>query len=210
MGNVFLEIFLLLNVLAIGVLGTLGLQSWRAHQRSKKPGGAIGTVQLSPAVKAKLLQAAQLKFQLMLNRSADELQKDLGATSNELNRKLGKLGEDIINNEMRRYRDTIDKLQNQAEKIIDETTLVMNGHQDELKAKLEDRHTKLEAKLQEELSVEKASVIALIDDRLADSVASFLTETMQHEIDLGAQGDYLIQKLEEHKEILKQEIRDVR
>lgn len=209
MGNIFLEIFLLLNVLAIGVLGTLGVQSWRAHRRNKSPNGALNNVQLSPAVKAKLLQAAQLKFQLMLNRSADELQKDLSVTSNELNQKLGKLGEDIINNEMKRYRDTIDKLQNQAEKIIDETTLVMNGHQNELKAKLEDRHTKLEAKLQEELSIEKASVMALIDDRLADSMSSFLTETMQYEIDLGAQTDYLIAKLEEHKQTLKQEIQDV-
>lgn len=208
-GAIILQIFLGLNLLAVGILGTLGIQAWLAHRNGKRA-PKTEAVHLSPAAKAKLLQAAQIKFQNMLNRSAEDLQRDLGTTSNELNRKLGKLGDDIIENEMKRYRQTIDDLQKQAEKIIDETTVMMSGHQDELKAKLTDRQAKLEAKLQEELSVEKASVIALIDDKLSDSIASFLNETMQHEIDLGAQSDYLIHKLDEHKETLKQEIHSVR
>jgi hypothetical protein len=43
---------------------------------------------------------------------------------------------------------------------------------------------------------------------LADAVASFLIETMQHNVDLGAQSTYLTTMLEEHKTELTKGIID--
>jgi hypothetical protein len=45
---------------------------------------------------------------------------------------------------------------------------------------------------------------------LGDAVASFLIDTLQHEVDLGAQTNYLIKTLDEHKDELKKEVDDGR
>ena len=48
-------------------------------------------------------------------------------------------------------------------------------------------------------AAEKQQLIAQIDTKLADAVTSFLVETLGHNVDLGAQSDYLISVLDEHK-----------
>ena len=55
-----------------------------------------------------------------------------------------------------------------------------------------------------EITAEKEVLIKLANAKLADAVASFLIETLGHNVDLGAQSAYLTEMLEEHKdEILK-------
>jgi hypothetical protein len=49
------------------------------------------------------------------------------------------------------------------------------------------------------VAAEKQKMIELMDTKLADAVGSFLVETLQHNIDLGAQTAYLTAQLEEHK-----------
>jgi hypothetical protein len=41
-----------------------------------------------------------------------------------------------------------------------------------------------------------------MDTKLADAVTSFLMETLQHNVDLGAQSAYLTAMLDEHKDEL--------
>jgi len=50
-------------------------------------------------------------------------------------------------------------------------------------------------------------MVAQIDTKLTDAVTSFLNETLQHNVDLGSQTDYIIGMLEEHKDTIAKEIR---
>ena len=68
----------------------------------------------------------------------------------------------------------------------------------------EPRSAELEAAMNAEVTAEKQFLINLANAKLADAVASFLVETLGHNIDLGTQTTYLTAMLEEHKEeILK-------
>jgi hypothetical protein len=207
MSGVWLQIFLAINVFAIGALTVIAFQHAMAHfkpHQPEKPKEPKPVVQLSPAAKEKLLLAAETNFQKMLDRSAEELQRDLKATTLQMNSSLQKLGGDIINEEMNRYKKSLDELRAQTEITIGGAQKVVESHQADLETKFAERQAELEKKLQEEIELERQRLIAQIDTKLADAVASFLIETMQHDIDLGAQTAYLTKMLEEHKEDFKQ------
>lgn len=207
----FLEIFLLVNVFVIGGLCVLAAQYAYAHFRPHEPAKAHPTkqsVQLPPAVKEKLLLAAESNFQKMLDHSATELQKDLKVTTGQMNEQLQRLGADIINDEMKRYKASLDELRAQTEITIGGAQTEVKAHQADLEAKFAVRQAEMESKLQEEMTAEKQRLMQQIDTRLADAVASFLLDTLQHNADLGAQSAYLTAMLDEHKDDFKREVGD--
>lgn len=203
--SLFLQIFLIFNVFMIGVFAAVALRHAYAHFRphtheeEKPKPHAAPRVQLPPAVRERLLRSAQANFEAILNRSAAELQHDLKATSIQLNRQLEKLGSDIIANEMKQYRTALDHLRAQAEASMTGAQAEIIAYQADLKAKLDQSQATQEGKLAEQLAAEQERLIQQIDTKLADAVASFLTETLQHNVDLGAQSPYLTAMLEEHK-----------
>jgi len=191
MNATFLQIFLLVNVFLIGIIASTAIRHAYAHFRpqiheEEKPRVLKQTVHLSPVVKERLLQASQSHFQNVLDHSAAELQQDLKNTTVRLDKQLDKLGSEIIINEMRRYRADLEAMRKQAESTIIAAQTEVVNHQSILKAKLAERQIELEAKLIEEMAAEKQQLVQQIDTRLADSVVSFLTETLQHNVDLGA------------------------
>lgn len=198
----FLQIFVLANVFVIGALTALALQHAYAHfkphpSQDKKSHPATQPVQLSPAMKDHLLEQAKTNFQATLNRSATEFGHDLKATAAQLNKELDKLGTEIIDDEMKRYHANLDELRAAAEATITGAQTEIAGHQADLKTKLA-----------EEIAAEKQRLIQQIDTKLADAVLSFLMETLQHNVDLGAQSAYLTGMLEEHKAELTKGIAD--
>ncbi|NCU30433.1 hypothetical protein EOM57_01360 [Candidatus Saccharibacteria bacterium] len=75
--------------------------------------------------------------------------------------------------------------------------------QDELSSALDERKKQLIDKLDTEFVAERERLYTQIDTKLGDAVATFLTETLQHNVDLGAQSEYLAVMLEQHKDELK-------
>lgn len=212
MNPTLLQLFLLVNVFLVGALTAVAIRHAYAHFRphghdAEKAHPPQGT-RLPPAVKEQLLLAAQKNFQKILDNAAAELQLDLSKTTNQLNKQLATLGNEIVNDEMKRYRESLDELQKHTETAIDSTQNQLVQHQAELQEKLAERQTELEAKLNEDIAAEKARLIAQIDTKLADAAASFLVETLQHNVDLGAQSAYLTAMLEEHKDDFKKELAD--
>ncbi len=104
-----------------------------------------------------------------------------------------------VKNETQRYSASIDGMYNQIENAIKGAQAEITGHQAEINAKLASIEAELIPKLTKEIASEKQRLVQQIDTKLADAMASFLMETLQHNIDLGAQNDYLISMLEEHK-----------
>lgn len=209
----FLQLLLLLNVFIMGGVAAAALRHAYAHFRPvehepEKPHLRTQPVHLPPEVRQRLLQASQNNFQTVLDRSATDLQHDLRITALHLNGQLEKLGTKIVNDETERYQSGLDQLRQQAETTITNAQADIGAHQLELKAELAERQVQLEAQLTERIAAEQQLLLQQIDTKLSDAVASFLTETLQHNVDLGAQSAYLTAMLEAHKAELARSISD--
>lgn len=196
-----LLIFLLFDAFIMGALAVTAARHAHAHfwphePEKPKPATPQGG-HLPPAVREQLLAEAQKNFQKVLGTSATELQQDLAATTAEVTKQLQKLGSDITEKELERYHAELDKLRTQATATSTQAQDDLSQHQAELKAQLE-----------ADMAAEKDRLVAQIDTKLAEAVASFLLETMQHEVDLGAQSAYLTKMLDEHKADFTRKVRD--
>lgn len=210
--NSFLQVLLLINAFVIGAALATALHHAYAHYKSrtgKKPQSPPEqTVHLPPDVREHLLETTKAHFQKIIDHSANELENDLKVTVNQLNTKLEKMATEIVNDEMKRYRMDLDQLRKQTEANISGAQTEINQHQSDLKDKIDQRRKELEAKLEEEIATEKQTLTSHLDTKLADAVASFLGETLGHNVDLGSQNTYLVSMLEEHKAELIKEISD--
>lgn len=188
--------FLIITCVAIGAFFVLAVQHGLAHFRPLEhdaehvpahpttPQGG----HLPPAVREQLLEDARKDFEKVLRQSALELAQDLQNTATEIKQKVQELGTDAVAKELENYRAKIAELQQQTETTIGTMHQDITSHQEELKTKMT-----------ETLEAEKQRMITQMDTKLADAVTSFLTETLQHDVDLGAQTTYLTKMLEEHK-----------
>ncbi len=201
--NTYLLIFLLIDVFIAGAIAATALRHAYAHfrpeehdmEKSHKP--ATQTAHLPPAVREKLLEEAQENFRRVLNHAAKDLQHDLDSTASQIKKQVGKLGNEAEDEELEHYKATVDKLE-------DETKADMQT----IDKELAEQKAALQAKLADDLLAEKQRLVQQMDTKLADAVASFLTETLQHNVDLGAQSAYLTAMLEEHKADFIREVSD--
>lgn len=206
----FLQLFLLLNIFLIGALTAFALQHAYAHFRpvDKSEKRTRPDPGLSPAIRKQILEAAQADFQAILEKSAIELQRELHGTAVSLNQRLAKTGAEVVSHEMERYRAQLEDIRKQAESAVEGAKKEVVSDQADLKAHLAEKQAELEAKLEEDIAAEKQRQLQQMDAKLADAVTAFLMETLQHNVDLGAQSRYLISQLEEHKAELSKGVVD--
>lgn len=201
--NIFLVIFLLVDVFLIGVFAPLAVRHARAHFWHKKQGATntphmpMQNGHLPPSVREHLLEEAQRNFQHVLNTSAKELQQDLAGTADEIHKLVQKMGTEAVASELQNYRARLAELQQKTEADMAGMRETITAHQAELKAKLE-----------ADMAAEKERLLGQIDTKLADAVTSFLLDTLQHEVDLGAQQAYLVKMLDEHKDEFARGVKD--
>ncbi len=210
MNGGILQAFLLLNVFLIGVASVIAFRHAYAHfwphkhDAEHKPAQPV--MKIPPAVREQMLLQAQTKYQKILDDAAGQLQLDLGKTTVALNKDLSTLGADIINDEMKRYRESLNQLQGHTEAAIANTRAELVKHNEDLKSTMAEQQHVAMARMNEEVTAEKARLLAQIDTKLADAAASFLLETMGHDVDLGAQTPYLTSMIEKHKDEFKNEV----
>lgn len=198
-----LQIFLLINVFIIGVVASIAVRHayahFRPHPEDKKAQQAEQAPHLPAAVKEQLLLEAKQKFQAAISHATKELEIDLQKSTEQVAKQLDTLASDIIKTELDRYKATLETLRTQTEASLASATAEVATHQTDIHADLAKQKTELVAKMHDEIAAEKQTLIAQIDTKLADAVTSFLVETLGHNVDLGAQSDYLISVLDEHK-----------
>jgi hypothetical protein len=195
-----LQIFLYLQVFAIGAFTAAGVYYARAHFRQKNqpheqelspaqpPIRPAGPMELPTESKAQLLHLSEEQFKSALNQTTAKLQEDLGVTAGHINNLVMRLASEIVSGELERYREDLSKLHEQANANMGGVSSEVQKHEEEVKAKIT-----------QELEAEKQHLLKQIDTKLADAVGSFLSEALAHNIDLGTQSAYLVQLLEEHK-----------
>ena len=213
MSSGVLQFILILNAFLIGAAAAVAVRHAYAHFRphthdNEKKHAPENTVKLPPAVKEQLLARAQTNYEKILETSAAQLQLDLSKTASSLNKKLDTLGQEIVADEMKRYKASLEELQKNTEVSISGTQDALNQHQEDLKTAMAEHQKQMLTKMNEEIAGEKDRLLSQIDSKLADAAASFLIETMQHDVDLGAQVPYLTKMIEEHKDDFKKEVAD--
>jgi hypothetical protein len=201
--TLLLQIYVLLTVFLVGVIATVAARFAWAHfhppVEEKKPlPGDLG-IHLAPDIRHELIHTAEAKFQATVEASVKQLQDELETSSSQINDHLRKLGTAVVTDEMERFKTLMDELKKQTETTVLGGQSELAQHQTELRAQLDAKQKEQEAKLIEEIANEKKLILAQIDTKLSDAVASFLIETLQHNVDLGAQSEYLTAMLEEHK-----------
>ncbi len=196
----FIQVFLIVDVFFIGFLTAVGTRHALMHYRPEKhePEQApvvVPDIALPAATKERLIKETTLHYQKVLESSADVLQGDLKLTSEKINDLLERLAAEIVGNELERYRVELNRLHTQV--VAD-----MGG----IKKQMEGSEAEIKAQYAAAYELEKQNMIKQIDARLGDAVGSFLLETLQHNVDLGAQEAYLMALLEEHKEDFKKAV----
>lgn len=211
MNSTLLLTFIIINALALGAVIAIGARYAYAHfhpekhepERHARPTQAV---RLPADVKEKLLEAAASRFEKILEHSASELQRDMQSTGSTLNQKLERLGDGIVEQELSRYQKSLESIRTETEQKLTSARADIDTHQADLEAALVAKRQELETKMQEEVALEKERLLAQIDTRLADAMASFLLENLGQNVDLGSQASYLTSLLEQHKEEFKQEV----
>ena len=199
--NIFLQIFLYVDVFIIGVAATLAFRHGREHLRVKKSLPTLSAphhqteTALPKELKQQLIEESEEEYRKILEHSTARLNKELDETIERINSSVKKMSADIVTKELSSYEHLFEQYKENAVKEFDGTKDQAAQYQSELKAKLN-----------AEMQQEKDRLLALIDNKLSDAVMAFLLEAMQHEVDLGAQSDYLLKLLEEHKEEFKQAV----
>ncbi|MGH7157435.1 MAG: hypothetical protein ACREGG_05015 [Candidatus Saccharimonadales bacterium] len=191
--STLLEIYLLIIVFVLGALTTVAVKYARTHFGPAKPVLSpehpdLAEEILTPQVRQHLLQDSEVKFESAVQHSSSKLQQDLEVSAEHIRNLVNRLATEIVADEMQRYRDELGRLRSQAQ-------TEMSG----ISADVAKHETELKAKMAAEIEAEKQVLIKQIDTKLGDAVASFLSETLQHNVDLGNQTDYLVAMLEEHK-----------
>ena len=212
-----IQLFLLVNGLLVGVALTLALQHFVAH-RSAKFEPKTGTQTVPTAVRERITKQAEQNFQGIVNRSALQLQRDLSSTTTELNKLLEKFGSEVLDEEIKLFREDVSAIRASTQSTLsgaqDEITTQqaallksLASRQKELDDIMVVKQKELEANLESSYSEQQSRLVEQLDTKLDDAMMAFLLETLGHDVDLGAQTDYLIRTLNDNKDDLKKEIR---
>ncbi len=168
MNEAILQSFFLLNVFLVGVVMTLALQQWRAHQHSKSQPKTESV--LPPDVKAQIIQSAKSDFKAAMDATTASLTQDLARTNDDLNKLLEKLVTYVVNEEMEKYRASLDALHQQNEATLKDSLTETTAKHIEFKTSLIKRQAELDkalveyqTKLEEQLAAHQADA----DQKLA-------------------------------------------
>lgn len=196
-----MQIFLLVNVFLIGVGVTISVLHARAHFRpvpkDKISRSAAKAVRLSAKNREKIIKEAEDTYRKALNNTTQKLVGDLEHTATRLNSDLSALGEKIIHSELDTFKQKLAGVQVSLQTAGQTSLQDAKQYQEQLKQKM-----------QAELDQEKGFLLNQIDTKLADSMVAFLVETLQHDVDLGAQTAYLTKILDEHKDDFKRSVEE--
>jgi hypothetical protein len=119
-----------------------------------------------------------------------------------LNKAIPKLVADIDEMNSRTLRKEFEKHQVSFEALSEQALQA----QARLEHDVTERRTALLSALDKKIVQEYQARLSKFDTRFSDVVASYITESLGKEADLGAQMPYILQQLEQNKEQLKQDI----
>jgi len=140
-------------------------------------------------------QKAEADLAAAAAQSSDDFHAMLDATMTELNTKAKDMITQTLSKEFEAYHNSLAKVRTQT---LKEFTDIKKAS-DEQKKNLQDE---FEAKV----TAQEALRLDQFNQRLDDIVSSYIVESLEHNVDLGAQMKYIIASLESRKEDIKKDV----
>lgn len=161
---------------------------------------------MSKETQIKLEQAVQSNFQTLLEQASHSFNEDLKGTSQKLNEEVSRLTTGVITNELEQYRTVLSGVREQASKTVQEIQTAVDQQRQAAQQQYQQQQLESRTKLDAYMGAERDRLLAELDKRLADIVASYLSEALGENVDLGAQSAYLVKMLEQNKEEFKKDL----
>lgn len=150
MGGTALLVFLLLNAVAVGIIGALAVVHWRAHKHKVVPQQKKVQPVITFDMRQRILREAEEEYEKIIKTSARELQRDLHSSTVDLHKQANELGRRIISNELRRYQAELEALRTENTETLQQATSDIATHRADLQKKLDQRQAEVEQKLTSE------------------------------------------------------------
>jgi hypothetical protein len=143
-----------------------------------------------------LRNRGRLHFEKIIGENAMFLQQDLRLTTSQLNEYMKAEIKRELEEEFKKYEDSISSAKELAVGAIQKTQLV-----------IEEQRTMLEQQMNQQASDEKQRIITKFEKDMADIVNHYLLAAIGNQIDLTVQLDYIFQYLEQNKQSIIEDIR---
>lgn len=143
-----------------------------------------------------LRNRGRLHFEKIIGENAMFLQQDLRLTTSQLNEYMKTEIKKVLEDEFKKYEDSIGSAKELAIESIQKTQDV-----------IEQQRQMLEKQMNEQAFDEKQRIISKFEKDMADIVNHYLLLAIGNEIDLTSQLDYIFQYLEQNKEAILEDVR---
>lgn len=140
-------------------------------------------------------QTAKAQMQKSIDGAAEQLQRSVAESAQEIAARINDSSSDTLKEELEKYSITLGELHAGAIRQFTELQQDIEKHRQEMLQRLET-----------DLSAERERRINSFNERINQVVSSYLAEALGSRVDLGAQGPYILQMLQEHKEDIKRDI----
>lgn len=162
-----------------------------------EPHPAPSPLQLSSEVRERLEQQAAATFEAAVAKATGQFGKDLEATSSRLNGLIVKLTTEIVERELKDYKEGIEAARQEAIASLGK-----------VQAETMERQKSLQRDIEAELSQRRQHLMERVDQRLGEAAVAYIVESLGQGADLGAQRTWLLDSLERHKADLKKDLAD--
>ncbi len=120
---------------------------------------------------------------------------DLAATSTRLSEQVSRLTTTVIEEELEAYQKTLQEVREVASQAMDQ-----------IHATVEKQRVELRHGMEAELAAEKQRLADKFDAKFGDVVSSYISESLGSGVDLGAQMQFILTNLEEHKAEIRKDL----
>ncbi len=198
-----LQIVLVAGLVVMALVNALSLiwASYLDHKLRQKPVPKVydvhvdGTKLFSEQDWAQVNKITREELQKAAAEAAGQLQQSLDNAVTALSAHMTELANNSISPEFEKYQVSLEALREQS-----------IGTFTKLQLELDKRRDQLIAELEKDMLEEKEKRIALFNRRMNDVVSSYLAESLGTNVDLGAQTNYILQSLQQHRDDIKRDI----
>lgn len=195
---------LLTAAFIIMALGNVAVLFWALYLDRRLRGKPIpkrydvhveGTKVFSEPELAEIQKRANTQLDQAVKMAFENLENTIGKSVDQLAAHVNEAAENSIRQEFDKYQASLRALNN--------TTVEQFG---QIQADLQTQRTALAEQLKAEVAAERERRLATFNNRINDVISSYLAETLGNRVDLGAQTEYILDSLEQHKNDLKRDI----
>lgn len=145
-----------------------------------------------------LRNRGRLHFEKIIGENAMFLQQDLRLTTSQLNEYMKSEITRTLKQEFSKYEESITDATNLAMESLNKTQEV-----------IEQQRQVMTKQLAEELASEKARMIKRFEENMAEIVNHYVMEAIGTQIDLNNQLEFIVGEIQNHKQEILQDIKDV-